>query len=1044
MPPSVPSERSTSAEPGIAQAKEFLTYLQASLGADTPPDQRQPFEFKKFWEGSKNLQRIKVGKVPAFQIPQISSLYSQLGKDPRVWSGVLGEVLEAVKFAQDKNNPNDLAGAVRDNLGIAVALGINHPSEKEAQNPDVQEAKEVINGLIQVYGLDTETESPPPAATATVTPIPQRSFRQRLADRLLGKKPANAETAEQRIQREKGEYFALIKKYNAIIEPLKGHEEDLTYKKEERAKADKLFIQLARISDAHPDWLDGYQAWLDNHPDQDSSSQHSPATAAEQTKTNEAAEHRRQFNNLLTRWGGYRSTQLQDIDLEERRQLCEDTARFLYAQATSPEEQDKLGAAYTETEIGVALAVLRLNLDTATEEQLRNLETLENSALAEINQSKQAARLITPAVENTTPIIETEHQKQFANLRERWQKYNSTPLQNIDLEARQELLEDTARFWYDSDTSENEQFELRIPYDVRVGVSLTADRLGIHAVTKGWEERLKDLEDTYLAKVAQAKRETATPSVSVRSEDRFYFETEESIAEVFEQLAQLYKGNRGRQRVEVQERLRAERINELKYRLNDLIDLAPNESFRKADKVAATALQIRERTSLWSDAEIPRHQFDPQAAISKRVRLYHELLSHTDDPALNEAGNNLWIAYGRFRKNGFNPNDRQLVSEAGHRLESLLLAKGGFDATRAAELQQAQAETETRFVTLLLAENQNVTELTEAFTARNRASIALNEYESRAYLQTQQFLETTRYNLEAGENRRLVKGPPSAERTVEKRRPQERTVPSYNRQIEALRDAPRHPEADSWFENLAITRFEQTLADASTSKGQRDQLLASREHYIHAVSESIRDDLALAIFRARLRPDEINLPAYKETEHLRQLTDSTQVLNWHSFLDNSRKNGSFDSAALLLRQMYSSAPTNLQKSIEGLIDGKLTPTVNDLEWQAAGIDLQKWSAFQQHYQHSQEYLEGLLKDRKTPLKEVVYALIVANKSATLYSRELNKRLQTVSRYQHVLAAQNDIKITVENGKVNLERVDIEEPTEREMLQNLGNAVKEAE
>lgn len=541
--------------------------------------------------------------------------------------------------------------------------------------------------------------------------------------------------------------------------------------------------------------------------------------------------------------------------------------------------------------------------------------------------------------------------------------------------------------------------------------------------------------------------------------------------------------------------------------------------------------------------------------MAKRSKYFQRLLSNTP-PEISRAAKTLWESSLKYRNSNFAFPERQRLSTAGHHLEELLLANAGLDSTEQQRLSEEFAQAEKRFMALLLTQPMALEQLPDAFAARNRASIALYSYQNNIYGRARQFLidtgEQMGYQIVASEKganitRTLtldMAGAPKQERQGEKRTPQERTVPSYNRQIEALRDAPRHPEADSWFENLAITRFEQTLADASTSKEQRDRLLTLREHFIHIVSESIRNDLALAIFRARLSPDEVNIPAF-ETARLRQQresiaqikrhrplteseklimrsaedkdkelvmqavyklaeqlipdeermqvqtlfahlstlvaigeidgeegvdvrreldqllnlqgdesyqanndllqsTDSTQILNWHSFLDNSRKNGSFDSAALLLRQMYSSAPTNLQKSIEGLIDGKLTPTVNGLEWQAAGIDLQKWSAFQQHYQHSQEYLEGLLKDRKTPLKEVVYALIVANKSATLYSRELNKRLQTVSRYQHVLAAQNDIKITVENGEVDLERVEIEEPTEREMLQNLGNAVKEAE
>lgn len=344
----------------------------------------------------------------------------------------------------------------------------------------------------------------------------------------------------------------------------------------------------------------------------------------------------------------------------------------------------------------------------------------------------------------------------------------------------------------------------------------------------------------------------------------------------------------------------------------------------------------------------------------------------------------------------------------------------------------------------------------------------------------------------------------NVERQREKHETQERVIPSYNRQIEALRDAPHHPEADSIFEDLATARFENTIDFESTSYKRRAQLLAFREHYIHSVSERIRNDLAQAVLRERLRPDEIHLPDQERESVLREVyrlvdtmipeeeresvnklfielaemgglenlgSDNNEVVRQLDHILNLQGDESYQTgvelaqagyaislvdwadiikrnqeAEFLLDQMYSSAPEPLQKDLGKVLTGGNGTNGYFLqsEWEAAGLDRQKWEAIQEYYDQSENYFDNLLKDRTTPLPELVYALIIANRSASIYSRELNKYEQVLSRYQHALAAQNDIKITVENGEVNLERVDIEEPADGEMEELYGPAWNEAE
>ncbi len=280
------------------------------------------------------------------------------------------------------------------------------------------------------------------------------------------------------------------------------------------------------------------------------------------------------------------------------------------------------------------------------------------------------------------------------------------------------------------------------------------------------------------------------------------------------------------------------------------------------------------------------------------------------------------------------------------------------------------------------------------------------------------------------EQRVDLTGEPQLSRRGEKRQPQQRAVPSYNRQIEALRNAPRYPESDSLFEDLAIARFENTIDSDEITAQQRALLLASREHYIYSVSEQIRDDLAQAILREALRPDEVDLPDQEKESVMqavyrlvdRRIPEEEEdninklfvELSNMGGLDNiGRDNDEVMQKLNDLLNLQGDESYAVSNALAERRKAALLVNADINEDTAVSLLHQKWEAIQKHYDQSANYFDNLLKDRTTPLNVLVYALIIANRSASTYDRELLK-------YEQALAAQDDIKITEENGEVNLE------------------------
>lgn len=389
---------SNTEQQALKATEQFLDYLDASLATDTPPAQRQPFKFGKFWEGSKKMQRLNIGGTPILQHEAFKPLYSKLGRNQIVWEGTFNEIIKAHEHAHRKHMPSDLVREVRVGLDIAVALGMN----QDTDDPNLQRVKEVIDKLVTQYQPAAEANQP---AQQT-----KRGFIPGIVRGIFGSgKPREAqqatETPEQRKEREKVEFFAEVGKYDEMVTALEGHEDDPAYA-EAFAEADNLGAKLELISNANITWFDEYQAGLDSHPDQ---------TAAEQTRTNEAAERRQRLVELLDQWQEYPAAQLQDIDLQARQKLLENTARFIYDADTPDDVKEALIKMITRgTPADAASFVLimqKLGFTEITDEEQGNAKATEESFLSSVKAAQQAARPVATNEPSVEAISEQDREQ---------------------------------------------------------------------------------------------------------------------------------------------------------------------------------------------------------------------------------------------------------------------------------------------------------------------------------------------------------------------------------------------------------------------------------------------------------------------------------------------------------------------------------------------------------------------------------------------------------------------------------------------------------